>query len=224
MFGLFKRNQQESGWHRWQRGQAMVEYWPTIPVGIMVMITAGALAGPITNAFQSACDGLSASDTSSVPTATDLNGGHHIEVVSSTYDGINTTVIFRVSSGDQPSISHWVLGIDAATAVRLVSATSEIGDEAPAWTDNDPTTGAVGIKFDIGYEGGGGGGRPDRARAFSASYRPLFAEYVEEREIVLVFSGEVDFVDETEVTTKSGRDQVSTGYVGIPTTGGSDSC
>jgi hypothetical protein len=159
-------------------------------------------------------------------TATDLDGGHRIEVTSSVYDPDTdrTTVTFRVSSGDQPSISHWVLGIDEATADKIISSSEAYGN----W-GTDPTTGKIGIKFDTGYEGGGGGGgngggndggNPNHSRINRSPYRPMWNVYVEERDIALTLSGYVDFVEYVEVTTKAGSDQVSTGYVTIPTAGG----
>ena len=216
----------ETRWQRWQRGQALIEYWPAIPVGVMVMISASALVGPIGNAFQTTADGLNnvvCEAPSSDPTYVDLEGGHRIEVIASNYDDFNdrTTVKFRVSSGDQPAISHWVLGIDEATADRIVDYS-----EGYEWTDNDPKTGARGIKFDTGYGEGGGGseeeGRgPRRTRLITNPYRPMLVTYVDEREITLTLTGRVDFVETIEVTTKAGSDQVSSGYVSIPVAGGS---
>ena len=212
----------EPWWQRLQRGQAMVEYWPTIPAGVLVMVAAAAIMGPIRWAYQSTADVLNGCEVVQPgPTATDLDGGHHIEVVSSSFNGSETTVVFRVSSGDQPSISHWMLGIDEETAGDIVYASEPyeaMFDEA------DPTTGKFGIKFDTGYEGGGsgsdsGGGGPKKARIVN-NFRPARVVYAETREIALTFAGRVDFVEYVDVTTKSGDDQVSTGKVSVPMTGG----
>ena len=214
MFNILKKFNQSPNWQRWQRGQAMVEYWPTFPIGVMVMIAASALVGPVGQAFQVSSNHLSGvCDYSTTPTETDLDGGHHVSVVASAYDEENdrTTVTFKVSSGDSPSISHWVLGIDEETADKIVDSS----EGYVAW-GTDPTTGKTGIKFDIGYGDGGGGG-PRRGAAFA----PTYNTYVEEREITLTLTGYVDFVD-TEVTTKSGDDQVSSGYVSIPVSGSTD--
>jgi len=249
MFGIFKKLKDPSYWHRLQRGQAMVEYWPTFPVGIMVMIAASALVGPVGQAFQvtsNHLNGICDYDTTPTATYTDLDGGHRIEVVASNYDEDNdrTTVTFRVSSGDSPAISHWVLGIDEDTANRIV-ASSEAHED---W-GLDPTTGKEGIKFDIGYGDGG----PPKYRAFAPASSKVFADqkfgaakdgafapshnmykgialapaydtYVEEREITLTLTGSVDFVDEVEVTTKAGASQVSTGYVSVPVSGTDSDC
>ncbi|HLV35154.1 MAG TPA: hypothetical protein VKY59_08585 [Spirillospora sp.] len=216
----------ESWWHRIQRGQALVEYWPTLPAGVMVMIAAAAIVGPLQTIYKTTTDGLSGitCETPQLgPTYTDLDGGHRIEVVSSNYNGSETTVVFKVSSGDKPSISHWVLGIDKATADKIVYSS-----EAYESWGLDPTTGKYGIKFDKGYEGKGGGGDddkggppagkgPKKARIVNP-YRPRMVNYVEEREIVLTLTGRVDFVEYVEVTTKAGK-EVSTGTITVPQPG-----
>ncbi|MCZ7543507.1 MAG: hypothetical protein M5R40_08195 [Anaerolineae bacterium] len=43
---------------RMQRGQAMSEYWPTIPAGILIMLSATAIVGIITGALNKAVEGL----------------------------------------------------------------------------------------------------------------------------------------------------------------------
>jgi hypothetical protein len=225
-------------WWRMQSGQALVEYWPTIPAAIMVMITASAFVAPVKDIFQMTANSLSGVECETVaggPTAVDLDGGHRIEVTSSVYDPNTdrTTVSFHVSSGDQPSISHWVLGIDEDTADKIIDS-NEVFEN---WS-TDPTTGKTGIKFDIGYEGEGGDsgsakGKGAKNTAFSGGsvgnlvlastvFSPNFNVYVEERDIVLTLSGRVDFVEQLEVTTKAGSTQVSSGYVTVPVPGGSD--
>jgi hypothetical protein len=211
-------------WWRLQSGQALVEYWPTLPAAIMVMIAAAAIVMPVSNMFELTSNGLTGVECdvpASGPTFTDLEGGHRIEVTSSVYDPDTdrTTLSFKVSSGSSPSISHWVLGIDEDTADKIIASS-----EAYQSWGTDPTTGKSGIKFDTGYEGTGGGGKgggPKKSRSFGPNYNT----YVEEREIVLTFTGRVDFVEtvETEVTTKAGSDQVSTGYISIaPPSGGTE--
>ena len=225
----------ESLWYRLQRGQALVEYWPTIPVGIMVMISAAAIVAPVKQIFQTTADSLNGISCEAAPevgpTAVDLDGGHRIEVVSSNYNGESTTVVFKVSSGDKPAISHWVLGIDEELADRIIDSnwTYERMYDKP-----DPTTGQYGIKFDQGYgEGGGsdeggkggkgGGGKEPKSKSrVINSYRPRAVVYVEEREIVLTLTGRVDFVETLPVTTKAGATQVSTGYVTVPSLGSTE--
>jgi hypothetical protein len=211
----------ESWWHRIQRGQALVEYWPTLPVGVMIMISAAAIIAPMRHAYQTTADVLNGCEVIQLgPTSADLNGGHRVEVVSSNYNGSETTVVIKVSSGDQPAISHVVFGFDADTASKIVYANY---DYQMMYDSADPTTGKFGIKFDQGYSGNGNNGNdsggPKKARLVNA-YRPRMVDYVEEREIVLTFTGRVDFVEYVEVTTKSGSDQVSTGTVSIPSATG----
>jgi hypothetical protein len=209
-------------WHQFERGQAMMEYWPTLPAAVMVAIMASAIVGPIQQFLNLTTDGLSgvACDTPTTqPNFVDLEGGHRIEVTSSNYDGENTTVTFKVSSGDSPSISHWVLGLDKD--IVIVDSSERYED----W-GYDPTTYKYGFKFEEGYDGTGGSSEetatgPKKARLSSPTYRPAFNTYVEEREIVLTLSGYVDFVEYIEVTTKAGDDQVSTGYVSVPPPTGS---
>lgn len=240
--------QKKPWWQRLESGQALVEYWPTLPAAVMVVISAAAVVGPIGDAFRNTADGLSGIECEvaapqTQPTYTDLEGGHRIEVTSYFYDESTdrTTLSFKVSSGNQPSISHWVLGLDEETASRIVDT-----NEAYESWGLDPTTGKYGIKFDTGYEGtggsaiyvgpgtnnGGGNGGGNKkvsgkaasikhARIFINPYRPAFNTYVEERDIVLTFTGQMQIVEYMEVTTKAGSDQVSTGTVYMPSTGSS---
>jgi hypothetical protein len=237
--------EQKPWWWRLQSGQALVEYWPTIPAAVMIMIAASAIVMPLGNMFEKTADGLSGIECDAPvggPTVTDLDGGHRIEVTSSVYDPDTdrTTVSFKVSSGDKPSISHWVLGIDEDTADKIVDT-----NEAFENWGTDPTTGKTGIKFDTGYDGGGGSsedgsgggggkGKGSKKIAYSGgsfgnlvlastAFKPHFNVYVEEREIVLTFTGRVDFIEEVEVTTKAGSSQVSTGHVTVPAPSGGSS-
>ncbi len=247
---------QEPRWHRLERGSALMEYWPTIPVGVAVMVVASALLPIMTNSFQKTADGLTGIECE-VPqptgtTGVNLDGGHTIEMSSYVYDPDDdrTTISFTVTSGSQPSISHWVLGIDEETAGRIVSST-----EAYESWGQDPTTGKFGIKFDTGYEGGSGGGNPNNdggsnggnndnsggnsngngkgKNKASADTGLMLASYGgslqfvsysaaqtsdgETRTIVLTLSGNVTF-ERTEVTTKAGSSQVSTGEISTPAT------
>ena len=227
----------ESRWQRWQRGQALVEYWPALPIGVMVMISAAALVGPIGQAFKESAVGLSCpqGQVSVKPTYSDYPGGHHVEVVASDYDEDTdrTTVTFRVSSGDQPSISHWVLGIDQETADLIIDEHSEDFE----WTNGDPSSGGTfaGIKFDEPFNGnpgggggnGGNGGQQNKIVSFHKStitktiYRPMMNTYVETRDITLVLTGHVDFVEQVDVLIKAGTN-VETGSVYIPNPSGSN--
>ncbi|MBZ0297837.1 MAG: hypothetical protein K8L99_35105 [Anaerolineae bacterium] len=222
-------------WQKLESGQALIEYWPTIPVAVAVMIVAAVIAPTINSAFLRAAGGLSGIScdapeevTDGPSTITNLDGGHTIELTSNVYDPVDdrTTITFTVTSGTQPSISHWVLGIDQETASRIVASS-----EAYEPWGTDPTTGKSGIKFDTGYEGGSsGGGGKDKTKGPKASVggQIVLASYRsstvlaatalqtigESRTIVLTFTGQVD-VEWVEVTTKAGSDQVSTGTLDL---------
>jgi hypothetical protein len=140
----------EPRWWRWQRGQAMVEYWPTLPAAVMVSIVAAALVGPLERVFMTTANnltGVTCEAPAGLPVAN--IGDHKVEVTCGSYDEVNnrTTVCFQVTSGCKPAISHWVLGLDKDTASKIVAS----NEPYEAW-QVDPTTGAAGIKFDTGYD------------------------------------------------------------------------
>lgn len=210
-----------AGWRRLERGQALVEYWPTIPIGVAVMISAAMLTGFLRDAFMTTARGLTNTVCAAPevgPTRVDLEGGHSIELTSVVYDSTfdTTTVSFVVESGSKPAISHWILGIDEATASRIISSS----EPYEPW-GYDPTTGKYGIKFDIGYEGGDGDGaskpgKPPKAKLLSDNIgRALLQTTGEIRTIVLTFVGEFP-KEHYEVTTKAGSDQVSSGVITVP--------
>lgn len=224
----------EPFWHRLERGQALLEYWPTIPVAVTVMIVASAIIPFLSKAFTLTATELERVVCEVEPTGAtnvDLDGGHNIRVSSAVYDPDDdrTTISFTVTSGSMPSISHWVLGIDQETASRIV----EYSEPYEPW-GYDPTTQKWGIKFDIGYEGGSGGGGKggggkgqsgvmDNGGLVLASFRAPASNIVlvsntsgETRTIVLTLSGQIE-LDRVEVTTKSGNDQVSSGEISTPT-------
>ncbi len=141
---------------RMQRGQALSEYWPTIPAGVMIMLSASLIVGFVTGALHQAVTGLTTSgleceeETSEVsegPTYAQA-GCHSVELIAKNYDpGTDrTTITYRVTSCDKPSISHWLLALPEAVK-NLILATSE-----PYSWGKDPKTGLTGIKFDTGYE------------------------------------------------------------------------
>ncbi|MEZ4667653.1 MAG: hypothetical protein R3E39_07020 [Anaerolineae bacterium] len=149
-------NKKESRLARLQRGQAMLEYWAVIPSAIMITIVAGLLAGGINNSFRATLNGLQqyCSSSQMVPTTANIFQ-HSIKSSASVYDAATnrTTVVYTVTSGTQPSISHWILGVPRDVADHVLQTS-----ESWSWTDNDPTTGAVGMKFDLGYNPSGGTG------------------------------------------------------------------
>lgn len=152
-------------WKKLERGQALMEYWPTFPAAVGIMIGAGAITAFLGGAFSSTTEGLNRAglpqevcetteETTEGPTVAQL-GDHTVEVTAQNYDPETdtTTVTYTVTSGTQPSISHWVLAMPSDVADNIVDVSEQY-----EWTDSDPTTGVAGIKFDTGYEGGEAGG------------------------------------------------------------------
>jgi hypothetical protein len=149
-------------WIRRQRGQAMAEYQTLIPIGVMIAITAGLITGFLGDSFKKTIGGLetrgieceaAAPEDNQGPTLATM-GNHTIRLTASVYnpEDDTTTVTYTVTSGASPSISHWVLGLPQVVADNILEVS-----EQHEWTDADPTTGTRGIKFDTGYEVGGGG-------------------------------------------------------------------
>lgn len=161
----------ETRWTRMQRGQALMEYWPTIPVAIAIMIIGGVITQHLNGAFLRTADALNRAglntEICNLTTET-VDGsdfaemeGHTVQLSSNVYDPVTntTTVTFTVTSGGDHAISHWVLGIPKAAFDAIIDYPS---DELMSWSQPDPTTGLVGVKFDKGYDGnGGGGGKPE---------------------------------------------------------------
>ncbi|MBN1540956.1 T9SS type A sorting domain-containing protein [candidate division KSB1 bacterium] len=74
---------------------------------------------------------------------------HTIDFQSVSYDNGNTQVTYLVTSGVQPAISHWVFpACEGMEAKDFLSS----NDSAGGFTENDPTTGVRGYKFDTGYQ------------------------------------------------------------------------
>lgn len=226
-------NPQKPRWWQLQQGQALLEYWPTIPVGIMIIIAASGLARWLNSAYLMTVDELNRAgmnrelcntpeEDDDGPTIAFL-GDHVIELIATNYNPTDnvTTVVYRVTSGAQPSISHWVLGVPQTVAgeVRNVSEQWE-------WTNNDPTTHIAGIKFDTAYESGdensndggpkdksGGGKKKSSSFRHHSGYRFIFnsdpnVEQSDTREIFMMLSGQYDFEPVT-VTIKAGTETYS---------------
>jgi len=49
---------QIAGWRKLERGQALAEYWPTIPASILVMVLAGVMTTWMNGAYQKTLNGL----------------------------------------------------------------------------------------------------------------------------------------------------------------------
>jgi hypothetical protein len=63
-----------------------------------------------------------------------------------------STFTYTLTSGTCPNVSHWVVGLVEACfgADKLLSSSPS----GAYWIDSDPTTGAKGIKFDLGVAAG----------------------------------------------------------------------
>ncbi len=205
--------QRTSLWRQLQSGQAMMEYWPTIGASVAFLTLAAGLSLGIWNMYRAAIDAF---DRAGGPTETctasqiDAEGGssdsadmqspadgasvgdverlgdHRVELVAGRYDAETgrTTIAYRITSGDRPAISHVIFGF--ATCAEVLQASEPVG-----YVDPDPTTGAVGYKFDTGYED------------------------LESRIVYVTLRGQVQ-MGSIGVTTKSGRGQVYTGSITGP--------
>lgn len=195
-------------WFRWQRGQALAEYWPTIPAAIAIMLAGGLLVNFVTGTLLTTVDyletgGLECSDQTPEdveegPTVANP-GPHKIELVSRSYDEENdtTTVTYRVSSQADPSISHWILGIPRGVDLKGVQ-----GESKWEWVTNDKKTGATGLKFDTGYAA-----VPDELDGLSLVSYPT--RRIEDRVVILTLGGYYQW-DTTPVAVKAGGDAYTT--------------
>ncbi len=150
-------------------GQAMMEYMVLIPAAIMIGIAAAYAAAFINGAFQRTIDGLSGGlceaeterpESLSGSTIAHL-GDHTIELTSRVYnpDDNTTTVVYRVTSADKPSISHWNLELPREVYDNLISASEQrewMSSGDTSLQSSYPQFMWPGMKFDTGYEVGGG--------------------------------------------------------------------
>lgn len=214
--------------HRWQSGQAMLEYYAIFPIAIFITIVAlAALGDAVSSAFGKTITAMEVErvscEVTTGSTVAELDGGHRIVLSSMVYDPDTdrTTMAFTVTSGTSPEISHWVLGIDKDAADRIVAESEEW-----SWTNADPWTGSRGIKFDTEYGTPGGGGNPNKKTEADTlvltSWRAprlwVDTENVDgaTRFVFITLSGQVEF-EEVEVTVKAGQ-QSSYGTITLPKT------
>ncbi len=86
----------------------------------------------------------------SITPAVSVVPGHSIVLDSYEYTNGNTVLTYTVTSGSGPAISHWTLGTcEGITDNGIISASEPF--EFKDANNPDPTTGAVGVKFDTGY-------------------------------------------------------------------------
>ncbi len=154
--------QHGAGWIKWQRGQALTEYSVLVPAGIFIMLMAGLVVQFIVGGFEKTVQGLNPAtglECEVEPEAKQEGpevaplGCHSVQLVGRSYDEANdrTTAAYQVTSACDPSISHWTLGLPAELRGNVVRVSEQY-----EW-GTDATTGVAGIKFDTGYETGGGG-------------------------------------------------------------------
>ncbi len=205
-------NSKRSRWFRWQHGQAMAEYWVTIPAGIIIMLSAAAIVQFITGGLTRTVEGLeytgdmecemTVPDEKSGPLFTNVgDSGHIIQVTLDQYDEETdtTTIAFEVTSGGRHAISHWVLALPPGVYNNILSTSEPYEVVKP-----DPTTGLYGIKFDTGYDGDdGGGSKPPKEKSASGivlvGYSP---RAVDSRTIIITLAGYYQW-DITEVAVKA---------------------
>jgi len=213
-----------SRWFKWQSGQAMAEYWVTIPGSIMIMLSAAALVQFITGGLLRTYEGLTPrggldcevqpEENEEGPTYAQLDC-HSVELVANRYDEETdrTTVAYKVTSGCDPSISNWILGLPPGLQDKILSSS-----EPYLWTFNDPNAGITGIKFETGYGGGGGGGggggkggKKSMGGVMLASFNRGFASTLlspvalDSRTVLLTLSGYYTW-DTVEVSIKAGTE------------------
>ncbi|MHC1585794.1 MAG: hypothetical protein ACXQS7_06025 [Candidatus Syntropharchaeia archaeon] len=80
------------------------------------------------------------------PVSAELIGNHDITLVNHTFDGTYSTWTYSVTSGSDPSLSHWVIAWCNPDVIVDASESYEYGI--------DPKTGIEGIKFDEEYADG----------------------------------------------------------------------
>ena len=82
MFKLFKPTFSQAT--NPQQRQAVAEYWPILPVAIIIILTASFLVGPSKQTTLSTDDrfNLVVCDFSVIPPSVNLNDTHHIEIIS----------------------------------------------------------------------------------------------------------------------------------------------
>lgn len=225
-----KARNNKGRWLRWQRGQALAEYWVTIPAGIILMLAAAGIVQFITNGLTQTVEGLeytgdlecamhSTPDETAGPIFTDLNG-HTFEVVMDVYDEeTNTTQIaYHVTSGGEHDISNWVLGLPPGVAKHIVWTSEPYLDHT---STPDPNSGMYGIKFETGFGSGGeDAAEPEDKPGKKKSAAPLvltgysLREETDSRTIIIHLSGYFEW-DITDLGVKAGTD-VFMGTISAP--------
>jgi hypothetical protein len=173
-----ERNTQKPWWWRLQSGQAMVEYWPTIPAAVMVMICATALVGPIGHIFHQTSDALNLVVCGQAPPAYfTLPVGQAVQILGTDYYSKHDRSTFTLSVPDDSQV---ILGFSDGDIQRISQSS----------TSYDTTD--SGISFDTNTSG---------------------VKTSDGSEITLTLTGQVDFVNNLEVTVIDSSEHVSSGYI-----------
>jgi hypothetical protein len=227
---------------RFQRGQALAEYMPLIPAAIMVLIGAGMMGRMLVQWFAHTVvifdrHGLACEILEVDPPPASQDGplvayidDHRIELKATVYDPATntTTVTYRVTSGDQPSISHWTLGIPRSIYDNII----EISEGQTTFVDPDQHFEEHGLKFDRDFAGSGGKKTPPGQQknfdsnggivlaSFSGPVLTSTAQYDMEdyqgvaRDITILIDGEYNFYS-GDVYVKAGSSTLS-GTISLP--------
>ncbi len=197
----------ESRWITWQRGQALTEYWPTIPASIIIMLMASGIATWFNKAILQTVDYLNPTDLRCEQQVDEEEGPdtaymdcYTIELVGNSYDEVNdqTTVAYKVTDDCETDISHWMLGLPEDVAANIVSSS-----EKYEWVV-DPTTGVAGVKFDTGYESKPSK-KTQRFDGLMLASRSLSPSAVDSRTVLLTLGGYYDW-SLTHVSIKAGTE------------------
>lgn len=199
--------QKESHWIRWQRGQALMEYWPTIPASIIIMLMASGIVTWFNKAILQTVDYLNPTDLRCEQKADEEEGPevayldcHTIKLVGNFYDeeADQTTVAYQVTNGCDPDISHWVLGFPPGLVDKIIASS-----ESYEWVE-DPVTGVAGLKFDTGYDSK----PPKKAQRLDGlllTSRSPSASATDSRIVLLTLGGYYDW-SIAEVSIKAGTE------------------
>ena len=101
----------------------MVEYWPTIPAAVMVMICASALVGPIGHIFHQTSDALNLVVCGDAPPAYfTLPVGQVVEILGTDYDSDNNRSTFTLSVPDDSQV---ILGFTQEDIQRISQSSTD---------------------------------------------------------------------------------------------------
>ena len=176
--------QNKPWWWHMQSGQALAEYWPTIPAAIMVMITAAAIVGPVGRIFHRTSDALNLVVCGDAPPAYfTLPIGSVVEVLGANYDSGNDRTTFTLSV---PGDSNVILGLTEEEAQRITQASEDYNSYQSTSTGD----------WQVSFDGSNSG-----------------IQTSDGREITLTLTGQADFVNNLPVTVVDDSDHASSGYL-----------